>query len=163
MSTHDAAGTSTRALMAVPDPEADHEPTGAPAAELAESEPVEDGPAPVTDRGSDDVPAIGAETAPISIGEHASAWASDLRTDWTPPDLWTRGRPPLRDTWLWAVHGEHLPDHVQMGTGCQAAAWVLLPFRALFLSLDWIFERISRVLAAAVLLFAVLQLIHPMF
>lgn len=106
---------------------------------------------------------IGAKSAPISAGDYAKNYAEELRKNWTPPDLWTHGRPSLRASWLWACHGEHLPEDEQVRHASRAGAGALIPFRALFLFLDWIFERWSRVIAAAVLVLAVIQVIHPIF
>jgi hypothetical protein len=113
--------------------------------------------------GQQNTPVIGAQSAPVSAGQYARTWAEQWRRNWTPPELWTHGRPSLRASWLWAVRGEHLPEDEQMRHASRAGAGALIPFRALFLYLDWIFERPSRVIAAAVLVLAVIQPFHPMF
>ncbi|MFC0431039.1 hypothetical protein [Kutzneria buriramensis] len=110
-----------------------------------------------------DTPVIGTETAPVSLNEYAQAWATGMRQHWTPPDLWENGRPALKQSWMWAMYGQHLPDDEQVRLGSRAGTGVLIPFRALFLYLDWIFERWSRVIAAAVLVLAVIQAVHPIF
>ncbi|KAA2248682.1 hypothetical protein F0L68_39730 [Solihabitans fulvus] len=110
-----------------------------------------------------DKPVIGAETAPVSLGEHTRTWAHGMRRHWTPPDLWEHGRPALKDTWLWARYGQHLPDDEQVRLGSRVTAGIRLPFRALLLYLDWVFERDSRLVAALVLVFVVVQAIHPIF
>jgi hypothetical protein len=108
-------------------------------------------------------PIIGTKSASVSAGEHAKTFWTQLRRHFTPPDLWANGRPSLQGSWLWAKHGEHLPDDENVRTGSRVVAWILLPFRAVFLYLDWIFDRGSRVVAAAILVFVVLQIINPIF
>jgi hypothetical protein len=110
-----------------------------------------------------DRPVIGAESAPVSAAEYARTWADVWRKNWIPPQLWTHGRPSLKASWLWATRGEHLPEDEPVRHASRAGTGALLPFRALFLYLDWIFERWSRVIAAAVLVLAIVQMIHPMF
>lgn len=109
-------------------------------------------------------PVIGAETAPVSLAEHSKQWAEKTRQHWTPPDVWEKPRPPLKSAWLWARYGEHLPDDEAVRTASRVTAAIRLPFKALFLYLDWIFDRDSRVVAAAVLVLVVIQAVfHPFF
>lgn len=110
-----------------------------------------------------DKPVIGATTAPVSLGEYAQTWASGMRRHWTPPDLWENGRPALKESWQWALYGEHLPDDEQIRRGARVMTAIRLPFRALFLYLDWIFERDSRLVAALLLVLALIQVINPIF
>lgn len=143
----------------------DATPPPPPESSAASADDVEDGPVDDTapaGPGESDTPVIGADTAPVSLNEHAKTWAEQLRGNWTPPDLWNHGRPSLKSSWLWAIKGQHLPDDPRMRTASRAGTGALIPFRALFLGLDWIFERMSRVVAALVLIFAVIQMIHPM-
>ncbi|PXY16568.1 hypothetical protein [Prauserella muralis] len=111
-----------------------------------------------------DKPVIGAQSAPVTLAEHSRQWAAQARQQWTPPDLWEHGRPPLKSTWLWARHGQHLPEDEAVRNVSRVTAAIRLPFRALCLYLDWIFDRDSRVVAAVVLVLVVIQAVfHPFF
>ncbi|GAA4672455.1 hypothetical protein [Amycolatopsis dongchuanensis] len=107
---------------------------------------------------------LGAESAPVSLADYSKQWADKARRHWTPPDVWDKPRPPLKSAWLWARYGEHLPDDNAVRTVSRVTAAIRLPFKALFLYLDWIFDRDSRVVAAAVLVLVVIQAVfHPFF
>lgn len=109
-------------------------------------------------------PVLGAESAPVSLAEHSHLWADKARRHWTPPDVWEKPRPPLKSAWLWARYGEHLPADEAVRNVSRVTAAIRLPFKALFLYLDWIFDRDSRVVAAAVLVLVVIQAVfHPFF
>lgn len=139
-------------------------PTVVPAETPTETTTVTDTDAPAdTAPAGPTTPVIGAESAPVSAGQYARTWAEQWRRNWVPPQLWTHGRPSLKASWLWALHGEHLPEDEQARHASRAGTGALLPFRALFLYLDWIFERWSRVIAATVLVLTLIQMIHPMF
>jgi hypothetical protein len=118
---------------------------------------------PAGDNTTTPTPVVGAESAPVSLGDYSREWADKVRTHWTPPELWATSRPPLQATWLWAIRGQHLPEQANVRLAARIGAIASIPFRALFLFLDWLFERWSRVLAAAVLILVVIQMIHPMF
>ena len=68
-----------------------------------------------------------------------------------PPDLWNNPRPSLKSTWMWACHGQHLPDHPTFRAGSRGVAMVTLPLRAVLVYLDWLIERPTRLLALGVL------------
>lgn len=107
-----------------------------------------------------DKPVVGAEPAPESLTDYSRKWVAG----WTPPDLWDNGRPSLKSTWLWARYGEHLPDDDTVRAASRVTAVLRLPIRALLLYLDWVFERDSRVVAAALLALVVIQAVfHPFF
>lgn len=97
-----------------------------------------------------DKPVVGSEQAPESLGEHTRQWLGHV----TPPDLWRHGRPSLKASWVWAKHGTHLPDEELARLGSRVGAGITIPLRALLLYLDWLLERPSRFLAAALLVTA---------
>jgi hypothetical protein len=107
---------------------------------------------------TEDQPVV--EPAPVSIGEHTRTWAAGLRGRFTPPDLWTNDRPSLRQSWEWAVRGEHLPDDDPVRLTACIVAGITIPLRAVLLYLDWLLEHPSRLVAAAVLVFAVIQAVN---
>jgi len=113
--------------------------------------------------GSTAAPVIGSETAPISLAEHSKQFAERARQHWTPPNVWEQPRPPLKATWLFARYGEHLPDDETVRKASRVTAGLRLPFKALFLTLDWVFDRDSRVVAAALLVLAVIQALWAPF
>src|SRR5699024_1392822 len=94
---------------------------------------------------------VGADAAPVSLSHHVSEWAKNI----TPPDLWRNGRPPLKRSWTWARHGQHMPNDDTARMGTQIGAWITLPLRAVCLYLDWLLERPSRAVFAAVLITSV--------
>jgi hypothetical protein len=125
-------------------------------------QPTQPSPAP-TRPAAAAKPVIGTETAEVSAAEHAKTWWEQMKRQFTPPDIWTKETPPLQSSWLWAKHGQHLPEDEHARTGARGVAMVLLPFEALFLYLAWIFRNGSRVVAAAALVLVVLQIVCPIF
>lgn len=106
----------------------------------------------MTDTPDDDTPApVGAEPAPVSLSDHLRAWPAAIQKWAQPPDLWNEGRPSLRQSWIWARHGEHLPDVDVARLGSRIGAGITIPARALLLGIDWTLERPSRLVAAALL------------
>src|SRR2546430_4533298 len=76
-----------------------------------------------------------------------------LLSEFRPPDPWSKGSPPLADTWRYVVHGEHLPPQglarlLAIGYG----AVVCLPLRTVLAVLDWIIERPARMVVCLALL-----------
>lgn len=109
---------------------------------------------PTTDTASDSgdgKPVIGTDTAPVSLAEHSRAWATAAQKWVQPPDLWHTERPSLKASWVWAMHGEHLPDVDTARLGSRIGAAITIPARAVLLYLDWLAERPSRLVAAALL------------
>lgn len=100
---------------------------------------------------TEDRPVIGAESAPVSLSEHSRTWAGAARQWVRPPDLWHSERPSLKASWVWALHGEHLPDVDTARLGSRLGAGITIPIRAVLLYLDWLAERPSRLTAAALL------------
>jgi|SRR5699024_4679808 len=103
-----------------------------------------------TGDGADGPTVVGAESAPSSLSHSLSDWAAAF----TPPDLWRTGRPPLRTSWTWARHGQHMPNDDTARMGSKIGAYSTLPFRAVLLYLDWLLERPSRFVFATVLVTA---------
>lgn len=93
-------------------------------------------------------PVVGAESAPESLPAHTRRWLGHV----TPPDLWRHGRPSLKTSWVWAKHGTHLPDDELARLGSRIGAGITIPVRAVLLYADWLLERPSRFVAAALLL-----------
>lgn len=101
--------------------------------------------------GHSEVPTVvGAESAPVSLSHHMSEWTKTV----TPPDLWRHGRPSLKTSWVWARHGQHLPNDDTARLGSQIGAAITIPLRAVLLYLDWLLERPSRAVFALLLLTA---------
>jgi hypothetical protein len=120
--------------------------------------PTESAAAPAAER-----PVIGATSAPTSLSDHAKQWGNGVVSGFTPPELWTNGRPSLKASWVWARHGEHLPDDDAARLGSRIAAGITIPLRAVLLYLDWLLERPSRFVAALVLVLVIVQILHPIF
>jgi hypothetical protein len=78
---------------------------------------------------------------------------------WMPPDLWNNGAPPLKETWDFARYGEHVPEDEAARAGSQIATAITIPLRALWLYLDWLSRRLSRLIAAAVLVFVLIMVV----
>jgi hypothetical protein len=94
---------------------------------------------------------------PATAGEFLQVWWRGVAGEFTPPNLWTHSRPPLRESWLYAAYGKQAAE---FGAGRQmsrAAAWIAIPLRALALWLDWCAERPSRFCVAAILYFVTAQ------
>lgn len=93
---------------------------------------------------------VGSPSAPMSLSQHMSEWVKTV----TPPDLWRHGRPSLKTSWVWARHGQHLPNDDTARLGSQVGAYITFPLRAALLYLDWLLERPSRAVFALLLLTA---------
>lgn len=95
----------------------------------------------------------------LTLGEYSRSWAANVRREFTPPNLWSQERPSLRASWLYARHGEQAGPDSTGRRMCQGSAWFAVPLRALALFVDWLAERPSRFLAAAVLYLVLAQCI----
>lgn len=81
----------------------------------------------------------------------ALAW---VQATFTPPDIWSKERPSLRQIWEYAAHGEWTtPDGTPRTAGRAYAMVVALPGAALGYSIQWVTERVTRFAGASVLLF----------
>jgi hypothetical protein len=104
--------------------------------------------------------------APGSPDEHPdtvtwSDYLAGLTDAWVPPDIWHQPRPGLADRWAYAARGEWTGDGAIRRAGQVYAVAVAFPAAVLLLLVDWIFERPSR-LAAAALLLAVCSQFPPL-
>lgn len=97
-------------------------------------------------------------TAP-TLGEFSRSWAANVRKEFTPPNLWSQERPSLRASWLYARYGEQAAPGSAGRRMCRGSAWLAVPLRGLALFVDWLAERPSRFLAAAVLYLVLAQTI----
>lgn len=78
------------------------------------------------------------------VGE---VWAW-LSAEFMPPDLGSKGRPSIADTWHYATHGSQAPSDGPARAAFRVWAWVVIPLRYGLGILDWILERPSRSVAA---------------
>lgn len=94
-----------------------------------------------------------------TLGSFARAWAKGVRAEFPPPNLWSHARPSLRESWLYARHGGQAAAHGAGRRMCRGSAWLAVPLRAVALFTDWLAERPSRLLAAAVFYLVLAQII----
>lgn len=85
---------------------------------------------------------------------HVNAALAWVQATFTPPDIWSKERPSLRQIWEYAAHGEWTtPDGTPRNAGRAYAMVVALPGAALGYSIQWVTERFTRLAGTGVLLF----------
>lgn len=82
--------------------------------------------------------------APPSLFERA-------RTELTPPDIWSKGRPSLLDIVNHGRYGQQVPDEGMARTAARAWSWFAALNAAVAYGWQWTTERPSRALITAAL------------
>ena len=98
------------------------------------------------------------EPAPITLGERFP----DLRTMFSPPDIWLQDRPSLSSVWAYASHGDWTnPAGAPRRIGQMYALLASVPVVAIAYTLAWTAERPAR-LAAVIVLLVLLAQVPPL-
>ncbi len=89
-------------------------------------------------------PGPAVQPAPPSLLERA-------RSEFTPPDIWSKGRPSLLDIVNHGRYGQQVPDEGMARTAARAWSWFAALNAAVAYAWQWVTERPSRTTIAVAL------------
>lgn len=102
---------------------------------------------PVADDGT--VP--GATEAGPAVQPAPPSLLDRAKTEFTPPDIWSKGRPSLLDVVNYGRYGQQVPDEGMARTAARAWSWFAALNAAVAYAWQWVTERPSRTTIAVVL------------
>lgn len=98
------------------------------------------------------------DTPDVTASDYVAEIVEWSRSTFTPPDIWSTDRAALHKVWAYACHGEWTTDAGLTRTlGQIYALTVAVPLIAVCAATEWVVERPSRLVAAAVLLWLLSQ------
>lgn len=86
-----------------------------------------------------------------NVRNRMDAVTSRLRTEFTPPDVWSKPRPSLREITHYGRYGQQIPDDGLARAASVAWSWLATVNATVAYAWQWVTERPSRTTVALVL------------